>query len=773
VESAQEYVPKARLMDEAWPGLVVEEANLGVQISAIRRALADAPGGEHWIETLARRGYRFVGPVTKLADQIALDTARTPPRSNLTEPLTSFIGREQELADLQKLLAEHRLLTLTGAGGVGKTRLALRVATLALTNGFRDGVWLIELASLSDPDLVPQAVASVLGLKDVRGTSLTERLGQHLESKRLLLVLDNAEHLVAACADLTEHLLRQCPQLIVLATSRERLGVPGEMTYRVPSLSTPEPGRDTTAQSLAEYESIRLFSERVRLHRPHFAVTDQSAHALASICRRLDGIPLAIELAAAQVRSMSVDEVNERLERGFLALTGGVRRTLPRQQTLRALIDWSYNLLGEPEQTLLCRVSVFAGGWTLAAAERVCGDGGVPTATVADLLTSLVDKNLVVAEEKNGTTRYRLLETVRQYAQEMLIEQGGEAQWRDRHLAYFLAWSLEVEPLLKGAEVDSGLDKLQADHDNLRLAMDWAGSGGDAVSGLQIAAAIWWFWYVRGHLREGRRRLSRLLAEAPETDALSDRAKALRGAGALARGQSDYDAADALYRESLAIRRALGDQRGIAMTLGSIGAVAEVRGDYETSRALQEESLAIQRGLGVDRPSIALMLNNLGEVSLRQRDYGTSRARLEEGLAIYRELGNQWGIALCLTNLGRLASTEADYPGALRFLKQALLIQRDLRDLATMTLSLQELGYVSFARGCPLDAARLWGRSELLREEIGFPLPSIDVPDYRERVASARVAMNDDAAFDAAWMEGRAMTVEQVIEYALNQSHSP
>ena len=610
VESAQQYVPKARLMDQAWPGLVVEESNLGVQISAIRRALAEAPGGKHWIETLARRGYRYVGPVIKVLDRAVPEASSAAPRCNLNEPLSSFIGREQELADLRNLLADHRLLTLTGAGGVGKTRLALRVATLALTNGFRDGVWLVELAALSDPDLVPQAVATVLGLKEARDTSLTERLAGYLQARHLLLVLDNAEHLLAACAHLAENLLRRCPQVIVLATSRERLGVPGELTYRVPSLSMPEPGRDATAQSLAEYESVRLFCERVRLHRSHFAVTDQNAPALANLCRRLDGIPLAIELAAAQVRSMSVEEVDERLERGFLLLSGGARTTLPRQQTLRALIDWSYDLLSEAERALLCRASVFAGGWTLAAAEQVCADERVPTAAVVDLLTSLVDKSLVVAEERSGATRYTLLETVRQYARDRLLERGDEAQWRHSHLAYFLALSGEIEPLLRGAEVESGLNRLQLEHDNLRVAMDWAESGrGDTVSGLQIAAAIWWFWSVRGYLREGRRRLSALLAAAPDTQALADRAKALRGAGGLARQQADYSAAEDLQRQSLAIRRELGDQRGVAMTLGSLGTIAEQRGDYETARALQEESLAIQRELG-DRASAAMMLSN-------------------------------------------------------------------------------------------------------------------------------------------------------------------
>ena len=457
--------------------------------------------------------------------------------SNLPEVLTSFVGRTKELQELTRLLAEYRLLTLTGSGGVGKSRLALRLAGTVM-NDCRDCMWLVELAALSDPTLVTQAVGAVLGLKDPRRTSGTEGLTAFLRSKRALIVLDNAEHLLSSCADLADAVLRQCPDIKLVVTSRERLGVSGEFAYRVPSLPLPLAENRATARSLAECDSVTLFSERVRLHRPQFTVTDENADAVAGICRRLDGIPLAIELAAARVRALSVEEIDQRLKRGFSLLTGGSRTALPRHQTLRAAIDWSYKLLSDAEQALLCRLSVFAGGWTLEAAEQICADERLPAAAAVDLLTSLVDKSLVVAEERGGASRYGLLETVRQYARELLLERGGEAQWRDRRLAYFLALSLDVEPLLKGADVESGLNGLQAEHDNLRLAMDWAESGNsDAASGLRIAAAIWWFWYVRGHLSEGRRRLSGLLAATPETGALGDRAKALRGVGVLARSK--------------------------------------------------------------------------------------------------------------------------------------------------------------------------------------------------------------------------------------------
>jgi len=767
VESAREYVPKTRLIDEAWPGVVVQDANLAVQISAIRRVLAGAPGGENWIETLARRGYRFVGPVTRLFKTSPRDPGVTNPRCNLPEPATSFVGREREVAELQKLLAEHRLLTLTGSGGVGKTRLALRVAATA-ADRYSDGVWLVELAALSDPGLVPHAVIAALGLKEQPGRSATERLVEHLQARRLLLVLDNVEHLLPACVRLTDTLLRQCAQVTVLVTSRQQMAISGELTYRVPSLAMPDAGPNATAQSLAQCESVQLFNERARLQRPHFAVTDQSAPGVASICRRLDGIPLAIELAAARVRSLSISEIDAKLDQRFRLLTDGSPAALLRQQTLRALIDWSYDLLSASEQALFERLSVFAGSWVLAAAEQVCSDERVGKDSVFELLTSLADKSLVLAEERGDATRYRLLETVRQYARDRLREGGGEAHWRDQHLAYFVALAQGVEPMLRGAAVQEGLERLEVEHDNLRLAMDWAESeGGDSIAGLRIAAAMWWFWESRGHLREGRGRLSRLLAAASDTQALAIRAKALRGAGALARVQADYVAAEALHRESLDIRRALGDQGGIALALGSLGAVAVEQGDYDAARALQEESLAIQRKLG-DRANVANVLNNLGEVAYYQADYATARTRMEESLEIYRELGNPWGLSFSTELLGRVASAEGSVGEALALQRQALLIRRELSNQLGIVGSLEALASLAVDMGAPDRAARIWGSAERLREEIGAPISPAQRLRYDSQVDSARAVMSDGSAFASAWRGGRAMTLEQTIEYALS-----
>jgi predicted ATPase/class 3 adenylate cyclase len=704
------------------------------------------------------------------AQQPPLRSLSTHP-NNLPQQLTSFIGREKELAEAETLLGRTRLLTLTGAGGCGKTRLAMQVAA-DLLESYPDGVWLVELGALADAGLVPQTVAAVLGLRESPGKSVTQTLTEHLKSRHLMLVLDNAEHLLAACAALADAVLRQCPQVVLLASSREGLGMSGELTFRVPSLSMPDPKRDATPEKLLPYESVRLFIERAQFHRPQFAVTHQNAPALASVCSRLDGIPLAIELAAARMRSMSVEEVNQRLDQRFRLLTGGSRTALPRQQTLRSLIDWSYDLLNEAEQALLCRVSVSAGGWTLDAAEQVCSGEGVDERAVLDLLTSLVDKSLVVAEERNGATRYRQLETVRQYARDRLLERGDEAQWQRRHLAHFLAMAEAAEPQLMGADQQAWLDRLETEHDNLRSALAWsAAAGGYAAGGLRLAGALWRFWLVRGYLAEGRGWLSGPLAAAPSGPAAAPRAMALHGAGAMAWQQGEYSAARTLHEESLAIRRELGDRRGIAASLHSLGNVARKQGDFPSAQALCEESLAIRRELG-DRWGIAASLGNLGNVAAEQGDYPAARALHAESLAVRRELGDRWGIGNSLNNMGNVAYDQGDYPSAQALYEESLTIRQELGNRWGIAWSLEGLAYAAFALAGPGRAARIWGGAERLREEIASPLPPGDRPRYDHKVAAARTTLGD-AAFDLAWQEGRAMTLEQVVEYALRAKSAP
>src|SRR6202795_560724 len=462
VDQAGHLVTKDELLAQVWPKMVVEEAALHVQVSALRTVLgADA------ITTVSGRGYQFTLPVTTGGGQA--DRA-SKPKHNLPYQLTSFIGREQEIAQLKELVTANRLVRSPGAGGAGKTRLAIEAAS-RLIDGFPDGVWLVELAALSDPDHVPQAVAQALEVKEQPTRPAIETLSDNLASKKLLLVLDNAEHLIEGCVQLADLILRRTPDVAILVTSRERLGMAGELTYRVPSLTVPGPGDNVVPDALLAYEGVRLFVERARLVRPEFSVASGNAAPLASICHRLDGIPLAIELAAPRLRSMSVEELSQRLDQRFALLTEGSRTALPRHRTLRSMIDWSYDLLTDVEQAMLRRVSVFAGGWTLAAAEHVCTGDGIEKSDTIGLLTSLADKNLIITEEHEGATRYRMLETVRQYALDRLRETGEEAQWRNRQFAWVLALAeASFEPLC-GREQREWLDRIAREIDNFRAAL--------------------------------------------------------------------------------------------------------------------------------------------------------------------------------------------------------------------------------------------------------------------------------------------------------------
>lgn len=750
--------------------------------------------------------YQVVHPRLR-QDFPALRSLEATP-NNLPQQATSFIGRDKELAELKRLLAKTRLLTLTGSGGCGKTRLSLQVAADSLER-YPDGVWLVELAPLSDPGLAPQTVATVLGLKEELGKPTFQMLTEHLKDKRLLLFLDNCEHLLDVSAGLADALLRQCPGVQVLASSREALGIGGEQAYRVPSLSLPDPKQAHTAMTVAKFEAVQLFIDRALRARADFQVTNQNASTLASICYRLDGIPLAIELAAARVRSLSIEEIDGKLDQRFRLLTGGSRTALPRQQTLRSLIDWSYDLLNDPAKLLLQRLSVFAGGWTLETAEQICAGDGMEELEILDLLTSLCDKSLAVADQNDGDSRFRLAETVRQYARERLLESGGGEAVRERHRNHFLALAEEAEPKLMGAEQAEWLERLEVEHENLRAGLDWSLVAAESAGGLRLCGALWRFWWTRGHLSEGREWCARVLGKAEAEERTPERAKVLYAAGAMAYYQGDYPPARARSEESLAIRRQLGDRKGMASSLNILGNVALGQGDFASARALFEESLAIDRELG-DRRGIAAMLSNLGNVAYEQADYPAARALHEESLAIIRELGDRGGIAIILACLGLAACGEKDYPAARRRLEESLAIGRELGDRLAMASSLTFLGYLAdeqgdfapalalyqeglaiqrelgdmggvpasleglaavvAALGKALCAVRIWGAAERLREEIGSPLSPNELPGYDRRVAAARSVLGDDAAFDRAWREGRALTLTRAIELALEET---
>jgi predicted ATPase/class 3 adenylate cyclase len=728
--------------------------------------------------------------------------------NNLPQQATRFIGRDKELTELKRLLAKTRLLTLTGAGGCGKTRLSLQVAADSLER-FPDGAWLVELAPLADAGLVPQTIATVLGLKEATGKPISQTLVEHLKDKRLLLLLDNCEHLLGGCVQLVDTLVRECANVKILASSRETLGIAGEQAYRVPSLSLPDLKGSHAPETIAQFEAVQLFADRALLARADFQLTKQNAATVASICYRLDGIPLAIELAATRVRSLSVEEIDGKLDQRFRLLTGGSRTALPRQQTLRSLIDWSYDLLQDPEKLLLQRLSVFAGGWTLEAAEHVCAGEGMESSEVLDLLTSVADKSLVITEQNDERYRYRLLETVRQYARERLMEAGAGEALRGRHRDYFRALSEEAEPKLMGAQQAAWLQRLVDEHDNLRSALEWSLVATGSDTGLRLCGALQRFWWARGYLSEGREWCVRILGKAGAETRTRERAKALNTAGVLAYHQSDYIAARALNEESLRIQRELDDRRGMANSLNNLGNVAWDRGDHAAARALHQESLMIMRELG-DRWGTARSLNNLGNVTWDEGDYAGARALHEESLAIWRELGDRGVIAASLFNLGIVAYALHDYPGAEALYEESLAIAREMGYQQRIASALNELGQLDTDRGdfasakarheeglaigrelgdkrgiafaleglaavvaalgSSARAARIWGAAERLRAEVGSPVLPKDKPDYDRRVTAARTAAANDAAFDRAWQDGRALTLEHAVEFALQET---
>ncbi len=682
---------------------------------------------------------------------------------NLPHQLSSFIGRAQEIAEVKRLLPATRLLTLTGPGGCGKTRLAIQVATDVM-EAYSAGIWLVELAALGDPRLVPQTVASAVGVREAPRQQLRESLVDHLRRKKLLLVLDNCEHLLEACGHLAETLLSACEDLRVLATSREALGIPGEITWRVPSLSLPQRSAPPTADTVARYDAIRLFIERATAVQSTFTLTAKNAGAVVEVCRHLDGIPLAIELAAARVAALPVEEIAARLSDRFALLSHGRRTAPPRHRTLQAAIDWSYHLLSGAEQRLLCQLSVFTGGWTLEAAEAVCRTEGSGPYYVMDVLTELVMKSLVLPDEQQGSMRYRLLETVREYAFARLAASGEVAGVKERHLDWYVTLAERAAPELVGASQLVWFDRFETEYDNLRGALEWSLQSGRSEAGLRFMGAIWRFWYVRGHFGEGRRWLEALLhAGGTASDAI--RAEALKAAGNLAVwGQADYTSGRALYQESLVLWRKIGDKRGIAAVLGNLAFVAVGEGDLEAERALLEESLALRREVD-DKGGIALALHSLGRMAFRQGDHVKARALLSESLPIWLQLEDKQAIAMVLENLGLLASREGAYAEARALLADSLAIRRELGHKAGIAYTLEGFAGLAAAQGQALRAARVFGAAEALRDTIGVPLLPPDRPDYDRYVAAARSGVSAEA-FAAEWARGRGMSLEEAIAQA-------
>jgi len=745
--------------------------------------------------------------------------------NNLPLQLSSFVGRERELAEIKQLLLTTHLLTLTGSGGTGKTRLALQTAADVLEI-FPDGAWFVELAPIADPALVPQTVGTALGIRELPGHSIQDLLVEYMRAKRLLLLLDNCEHLIEACAQFANQLLRACPNLKILASSREALGIAGEHAYRVPSLSIAELRQAPALDAIRHNECVQLFVERTLAALSTFQLTEKNAPAIAQICLRLDGIPLAVELAAARVRVFTPDQIAARLDDRFRLLTGGSRTALPRQQTLRALIDWSYDLLPDSERTLLRRLSVFAGGWSYEAAEVVCSGDGVETLGVLDLLTHLVDKSLVTVDESDeANARYRLLETIRQYAHDKLLDSGEAVAQRHRHLDYFLQFGDEAyAQFLRGRDVE-WRRRVKTEEDNVRSAVAWA-LDNQPEAALRLSGELSDYWSRLGYARE----ISRWIEASLERVALLppvvreatrerrfNRARGLLGLATAMTTLGEMDAAKQYAEESLPIWRELGVQRecgyaltviaistqffgdaptslaaakeaiGIARTNGDLGLLAfalglgawiigSLEGDIPTARSYVQESIELFRSFGDDQ-SAAFPFLVLGDLEYVLGNYEQARAAYEASLVGNLAAGDRHEANRSRSGLANAERRLGHYHAALKLYREVIAEWQQIGNRGGIARCLECSAFIFLhqaengtARESWLQrAARLFGAAEKQRETIHATMLPTERSEYDREVARLRERL-DETTLKAAWAEGGALTMEQAIALAFNEN---
>lgn len=837
----------ARLMCGHGGQVVLSQAVFDLVCDQLPRNVSLRDLGEHRLKDLIRPEhiYQLIAPDLP-SEFPALKTLDALP-NNLPIQLTSFIGREKEIEEIRKLLTRTRLLTLTGAGGCGKTRLAAHVAADVLDD-FLNGVWFVELAPLVDPALVPLTIATVFGLREEQARPTLEMVTDYLREKNLLLVLDNCEHLIDAIAKLADLLLHACPKLKILASSREALGIAGEAPYRIPSLSLPSKDLSpANFQTLTQSEAVCLFIDRAAMLEPSFILTRQNAPAVAQVCQRLDGIPLALELAAARIKVLSVEQISKRLDDRFRLLTGGSRTALPRQQTLRALIDWSYGLLSEAERILLRRLSVFSGGWTLEAAQAVCSCDPVCADDVLDLLTRLVEKSLAMVDRQGDAARYRMMETIRQYARDKLLESGEGEQIRTRHLDFFLGFAEEAEPKLRGPEQRAWLERLDIEHDNLRGALEWSTSEGCVERGMRLAYASLWFWDLRAYYSEGKAATESLLMQPEASARTLSRANTLFAvaelSGQLGEGKfrkqyleesiaisreqreagkrtlalglglagaeifdDNLTAAQSMVEESLVIAQSLGEPWLLALTLFRAGSFSVSKLDHTTARNRLEESQKLFEGVHDKRWS-ARVSHIIAMEDVRERDFQGARWRLEKLLPFLREEKDKGGIRRALNVVGVIAHAEGQYDLAKGYYAESLenardmgvgifspaknlgcilLYQGEIESARTLFVECMRLaqegskaalgyaiqGYAAIAavEKQPRRAITLFAASKKLQEEAADKTilsPAGDY-DFARNLAIAREQV-DEVTFNAAWEEGRAMTMVQAIEYALKE----
>jgi predicted ATPase/DNA-binding SARP family transcriptional activator len=795
-------------------------------------------------ETLAL--YKIIRKGELKPAQVARQKETALPKHNLPSQLSSFFGREKEQVEIMDLVSKNRLVTLVGTGGIGKTRLSLQIAE-KVVSAFKDGVWFIELAPLSDPALILNTIASVLGVREEQGRPLMATMLDWLRDKDMLFVLDNCEHLVKACAEFAAAGLLATRGIRILASSREALGTAGERVYHVPSLEIPNPKDSISIETVTKFAAMRLFIERATQALKSFSLTNANAPGVVQICYRLDGIPLAIELAAARVKVLRVDQIAQRLDNRFRLLTSGSQAVLPRHQTLRAMIDWSYDLLSETEQVLFRRLSAFVGGWTLEAAESVCAGERIESLDVLDLLDHLIDKSLIGMDEQAVEPRYQMLETIRQYAREKLVDSNEDEKMHDQHLSFFVQFAEYTEPMFYTPQLTEWLPRLESEHRNLQAALEWACERNIEAS-LWLAGLLERFWFFGDHVSEAYTWYSRVLndgARAPITKGL---ALALYSSGCVSLNLEHLDEAQVSLELSITFWQQLGEQQRLASSLAWLAYLFLQRGESEHACAIYSENESLFRTSSGTGPSLAWILScwgaasaavcqndpaakalldealslahslqdpllillafsSLGDWAVLQGDYENALRYFQESLVWRRQLGTQWIIAAGLRQVANEMCLRGDYQQAEPLYSEALAMARSSGDQHSEAFISQALGEVEIHRGnfkqatmllteslssfrkwedalgiarCLIRFADLWqmqGQVEQAAHILGFVEPWLesnqlqlvifDETHYMRSLAATRAQL-DETAFNAVWKTGNKMTVEEAMQYAMN-----